>query len=72
VAALDLGADGELLADRKLDKGLLPLAAEAGPKPAEQGDRQRAQDHHGGALMILDASGAKVALGLARLGACAR
>ena len=32
VDALDVGEDGELLAEGKLDEGLLPLAAEAGPK----------------------------------------
>jgi hypothetical protein len=43
-----LGEDGELLAERKLDEGLLTLAAEAGSKRVEQGDREREQDHHGG------------------------
>jgi len=43
-----LGEDGELLAEGKLDEGLLTLAAEAGPKRVEQGDREREQDHQGG------------------------
>jgi hypothetical protein len=43
-----VGEDGELLAEGKLDEGLLTLAAEAGPKRVEQGDREREQDHHGG------------------------
>jgi hypothetical protein len=38
----------ELLAGGKLDEGLLTLAAEAGPKRVEQGDREGEQDHHSG------------------------
>ena len=41
-----LAEDGELLAERKLDEGLLPLAAEAGSKRVGQGDREREQGQH--------------------------
>jgi hypothetical protein len=43
-----LGEDGELLAERKLDERLLPLAAEAGPKRVQQGEREREKGNHGG------------------------
>ncbi len=43
-----LGQDGELLAEGKLDEGLLTLAAEAGPQRVEKRDREGEQDHHGG------------------------
>jgi hypothetical protein len=41
-----VGEDGELLAEGKLDEGLLTLAAEAGPKRVEQGNREREQGNH--------------------------
>ena len=40
------GEDGELLAEGKLDEGLLTRAAEVGPKRVEQGDREREQGRH--------------------------
>jgi hypothetical protein len=43
-----VGVDGELLAQGKLDQGLVTLAAEAGPQRMEQGDREEEHDHHGG------------------------
>ena len=43
-----LGEDGELLAEGKLEQGLLTLAAEAGSKRTEQGNREREDDRHGG------------------------
>jgi hypothetical protein len=36
-----------LLAEGKLDEGLLTLAAEAGPKRVEQGDRERVRSRTG-------------------------
>jgi len=40
------GEDSKLLAEGKLDERLFALAAEAGPKRVEQGDREREQGRH--------------------------